>query len=131
MICEHCHREAVNSARICPVCGHPLRPFAGPGGAAAMRQGRGEKPPRYGGMPYDTVPEQQTYAQSGASRQDRGYSSGAGRPQNRRGVNREDRHRAPQRDRRAQARPRGRKVSRVNRALLLLPLSWLTPRPRL
>jgi len=121
MICEHCRREATNSAHICPHCGSPLRPYSGQSGIAAMRQGRAYMPPPVYGYTQkpDAAQADAERSREGASTADRSYAADAGRPQNKRGLNRQDARSMPQHARKKGDRPHPVKVRGVNRALLI------------
>lgn len=122
MICERCRKEASNGAHICPHCGSPLRQYTGQSGAAAMRQGRAYTPPPVYQQPAD--PEN---VFDGGSRysgwekqaaQETRYAADAGRPQNKRGVQRHA-HAAPSKNRRNAASHKSVTARGVNVALLL------------
>lgn len=122
MICERCRKEATNGAHICPHCGSPLRQYNGQSGAAAMRQGRAYTPPPVYQQPVD--PEN---VFDGGSRysgwekqaaQENRYAADAGRPQNKRGVQRHV-HAAPSKNRRNAAGHKSVTARGVNVALLL------------
>ena len=122
MICEHCRKEANNSAHICPHCGSPLRQYSGQGGIAAMRQGRAYTPPPvYGYAPKaEPTVSGSSHAQSGAPMRDNRRAGDSVRPQGR-----QDGRRAQQKKQRKGSGARPAKASRVNRALLLAVLFCL------
>lgn len=119
MICEHCRREANNSAHICPHCGSPLRSYSGQSGIAAMRQGRAHVPPPVYGQKQDAVDAWLLNSRTSASAPEKSYASDAGRPQNKRGLQRQDARSMPQGSRPKGGRPRPVKARGVNRALLI------------
>lgn len=122
MICERCRKEATNGAHICPHCGSPLRQYSGQSGVAAMRQGRAYTPPPVQQMPVD--PEnvfeggsRYNAWEDKAARETR-YAADAGRPQNRRGVQRHA-HAAPSKNRRNAASHKSVTARGVNVTLLV------------
>lgn len=125
MICERCRKEATNGAHICPHCGSPLRQYTGQSGVAAMRQGRAYTPPPVYQQPAD--PENvfdggSRYSawEEKAAREPRNAAD-AGRPQNKRGVQRHA-HAAPSRNRRNAASHKNVTARGVNVTLLVAVL---------
>lgn len=126
MICERCRKEATNGAHICPRCGSPLRQYSGQSGVAAMRQGRAYTPPPVYQPPLDpeNVFEGSSRYQAWESKaaQENRYAADAGRPQNKRGVQRHA-HAMPSKNRRNAANHKSVTARGVNTAMLLAILA--------
>ena len=126
MICERCRKEATNGAHICPHCGSPLRQYSGQSGVAAMRQGRAYTPQPVYQPPLDpeNVFEGSSRYQAWESKaaQENRYAADAGRPQNKRGVQRHA-HAMPSKNRRNAANHKSVTARGVNTAMLLAILA--------